>query len=504
MFETSPAIKPGTGQLVFPSTRLAPVASLPYHIEPIPLSWDPLRLVRAAGAGGALLDSGPGYGAFGRFSFFGCEPFLTVSARGASVRIVGEHRRQLMSGNPVEILSRLIREQTLPVDAPASHASHLPFRTGAAIGFLSYELGRFMEPFARRSKEEPGLPDLQFFFFDALLAHDHSMNQTWAIVRNQPEAGKRLQSTLDRIKRAGLEGSRLHSSRQPSSETWTSSLTYEDYSAAVTKAQRYITDGEIYQVNLSQQLWCRCSMTAPQLYRQLRQTGASPFGAYLQGKGWAVLSLSPERFLRYWPGQRRIQTRPIKGTRPRGASSEEDQELRQSLLQSPKDAAEHVMIVDLERNDLGRLARYGTVRVSDFRRLETFPTVHHLTSTVEATLRPNCSLEDLLQATFPGGSITGTPKVRAMQVIDELEPRSRGLYTGSIGYLAFDGNLDLNIAIRTLVLRDGWARYSTGGAIVADSRAEDEYLETLHKARPFLRALDLGEPSRHGLKTPVR
>ncbi|MDE2965274.1 MAG: hypothetical protein OXU26_15305, partial [Acidobacteriota bacterium] len=184
------------------------MASPPYNIEPVPLSWDPLQLVRAAGAGGVLLDSGPGYGSFGRFSFFGCQPFLTVSARGESVRIVGEHRRQLTNGNPVEILSRLIREQTLPAEAPASHASHLPFRTGAAMGFLSYGLGRFMEPFARRSKAEPGLPDLQFFFFDALLAHDHSMNQTWAIVRNQPQAGKRLQSTLDRIQQAGLEGSR--------------------------------------------------------------------------------------------------------------------------------------------------------------------------------------------------------------------------------------------------------------------------------------------------------
>ena len=480
------------------------MASSPYHIEPVPLSWDPLQLVRAAGAGGVLLDSGPGYGSFGRFSFFGCEPFLTLSARGESVRIVGEHRRQLLNGNPIETLSRLIREQALPVEAPANHASHLPFRTGAAIGFLSYESGRFVEPFARRSKEETGLPDLQFFFFDALLAHDHSMNQTWAIVRNRPQARKRLQSTLDRIRQAGLEGSRLRRAQQPSPETWTSSLTYQDYSAAVRKAQRYIADGEIYQVNLSQQLWCRCSMTAPELYRELRQTGASPFGACLQGRQWAVLSLSPERFLRYWPRQRRIQTRPIKGTRPRGASSEEDQQLRQALLQSPKDAAEHVMIVDLERNDLGRLARYGTVRVSDFRRLETFPTVHHLTSTVEARLRPNCRLEDLLQATFPGGSITGTPKVRAMQVIDELEPCPRSVYTGSIGYLAFDGNLDLNIAIRTLILKDGWARYSTGGAIVADSRPDDEYLETLHKARPFLRALDLGEPSRHGLKAPLR
>ena len=476
------------------------MASPPYHIEPIPLSWDPLQLARAAETGGVLLDSGPGYGSFGRFSFFGCEPFLTVSAQGAAVRILGEHRRQLLQGNPIQILSRLIREQSIPAGAPASHVSHLPFQTGAAIGFFSYELSRFMEPFPRRSKEEPGLPDLQFFYFDALLAHDHSMNQTWAIVRNQPQARKRLQSTLDRIQQAGLEGSGWRSAQHSGRETWTSSLTYEGYSAAVRKAQRYIAEGEIYQVNLSHQLWCRCSMTAPQLYQGLRQTGASPFGAYLQGKHWAVLSLSPERFLRYWPSQRRIQTRPIKGTRPRGASSEEDQELRQALLQSPKDAAEHVMIVDLERNDLGRLARYGTVRVSDFRRLETFPTVHHLTSTVEARLKPNCRLEDLVQATFPGGSITGTPKVRAMQVIDELEPGPRSVYTGSIGYLAFDGNLDLNIAIRTLILRDGWARYSTGGAIVADSRADDEYLETLYKARPFLRALDLGEPSHLRLK----
>lgn len=480
------------------------MASPTYHIEPIPLSWDPLQLVRAADPGGVLLDSGPGYGSFGRFSFFGCEPFLSVTAQGAAFRMVGEHRRQLMQGNPFHILSRLIREQTVPVEAPASRVSHLPFQTGAAIGFLSYELGRFVEPFPHRSKEEPGLPDLQFFFYDALLAHDHSMNQTWAIVRNQPQAGKRLQSTLDRIQQAGAASSRLCSAQPSSRETWTSSLTYEDYSAAVRKAQRYIADGEIYQVNLSQQLWSRCSLTAPQLYQGLRQTGASPFGAYLQGKHWAVLSLSPERFLRYWPRERRIQTRPIKGTRPRGASSEEDQELRQALLQSPKDAAEHVMIVDLERNDLGRLARYGTVRVCDFRRLETFPTVHHLTSTIEARLRPNCGLEDLIQATFPGGSITGTPKVRAMQIIDELEPQPRSVYTGSIGYLAFDGNLDLNIAIRTLILKDGWARYSTGGAIVSDSRADDEYLETLHKARPFLRALNLGEPSRHGLKAPVR
>lgn len=474
-----------------------------YHIEPIPLVWDPLQLVRAANPGGVLLDSGPGYGSLGRFSFYGCEPFAIVTAQGKKVHVIGENRQQLINGNPVHILSRLIREQTVAVEAPASHVSHLPFQTGAAIGFLSYELGHFMEPFPRRSKEGSGLPDLQFFLYDALLAHDHSMNQTWAIVRNQSQSRKRLQCTLDRIQQAKPASSRLSCPQQSNREPWTSSLTYERYSAAVSKAQRYIADGEIYQVNLSQQLWSRCPMTAPELYQELRQTGGSPFGAYLQGNHWAVLSLSPERFLRYWPRERWIQTRPIKGTRPRGASSDEDQALRQALLQSPKDAAEHVMIVDLERNDLGRLACYGTVQVSDFRRLETFPTVHHLTSTIEAKLRPTSRLEDLIHATFPGGSITGTPKVRAMQIIDELEPQQRSIYTGSIGYLAFDGNLDLNIAIRTLILKDGWACYSTGGAIVADSRPDDEYMETLHKARPFLKALDLGEPSRHVLKDPL-
>ncbi len=486
-----------------PFIHSAAVASPPYHIDPIPLAWDPLQLAQAAGSRGALLDSGPGYGSLGGFSFFGCEPFLTVTARGTAVEIVGEGRKQVERGNPIQALCRLMREQTVAANELPEPFSRLPFQTGAAIGFLAYELSRFIEPFPRRAHDDASLPELQFYFYDALLAHDHGRSQTWAIARNRPQARKRLQTTLDRIRQTGRRVSRFPSSDRSGPRFWESSLTYEAYSAAVRQAQRSIAAGDIYQVNLSQRLWSRCSMAAPQLYQRFRSTGASPFGAYLQGDDWAVLSLSPERFLRYWPRQRRLQTRPIKGTRPRGVSPDEDQELRQALLQSPKDAAEHVMIVDLERNDLGRVALYGTVRISDFRRLETFPTVHHLTSTVEATLKTDRQLEDLIGATFPGGSITGAPKVRAMQIIDELEPQPRGVYTGSIGYLAFDGNLDLNIAIRTLILKDGWASYSTGGAIVADSRVDDEYLETLHKARPFLRALELDDPQRLRARQPV-
>ena len=488
---------------MFACIHLATVASPIYHIDPIPLAWDPLQLAQAAGTGGVLLDSGPGYGTLGGFSFFGCEPFLTVTARGATVRIAGEGRKQVEQGNPIHLLCRLVREHTVAANELPDHLSHLPFQTGAAMGFLSYELSRFIEPFPRRAKEDANLPELQFYFYDALLAHDHGRSQTWAIVGNRPQARRRLQATLDRIRQTGRTIPLLPSSDRSKPRSWESSLSYKAYSAAVRQARRYIAAGEIYQVNLSQRLWSRCSLPAPHLYQRLRLTGASPFGAYLQGKDWAVLSLSPERFLRYRPRQHRLQTRPIKGTRPRGGSPDEDQELRQALLQSPKDAAEHVMIVDLERNDLGRVARYGTVRVSDFRRLETFPTVHHLTSTVEATLKADRRLEDLISATFPGGSITGAPKIRAMQIIDELEPQPRSVYTGSIGYLAFDGNLDLNIAIRTLILKDGSASYSTGGAIVADSRVDDEYLETLHKARPFLRALDLGDPQRLATQPPV-
>lgn len=469
-------------------------ASPTYHIEPVQITWDPLKLAQAAGTNGVLLDSGSGYGDLGRFSFFGCEPFLILSSFGSKLHIVHEGKKRVEQGNPIQVLARLVREQGVETVGTSDHSLYLPFRTGAAIGFVSYELGRFIEPFPRLTKDASGVPELHFCFYDALLAHDHHNNQTSVIVRNKPQAKKRLQATLDKIQETSLLVTPPSLLGEKDHYSWQSSFTYESYAAAVKRTQNYITAGEIYQVNLSQRLWSRCPMPPSQLYQRFRTASPSPFGAYIEGKDWAVLSLSPERFLRYWPYQRRIQTRPIKGTRPRGSTQKEDQEYRHQLLQSPKDSAEHVMIVDLERNDLGRVADFGTVQVRNFRCLETFPTVHHLTSTVEGRLRVDRQIDDLLEATFPGGSITGAPKVRAMQIIDELEPQLRGIYTGSIGYIAFDGSLDLNIAIRTLVLKDGWAAYSAGGAIVADSKVEEEYLETFHKSGPFLKALNLSFP----------
>jgi len=229
--------------------------------------------------------------------------------------------------------------------------------------------------------------------------------------------------------------------------------------------------------------------TPEELYLRLRAINPAPFAAFLKFPEFSVVSASPERFLHFDPRTRRVHTRPIKGTRPRGQTPEEDERLAQELLRSEKDRAEHVMIVDLERNDLGRVAETGSVRVREMATLETFPTVFHLTSTVEATLREDKDRVDLLQATFPGGSITGAPKIRAMEIIDELEPTTRGVYTGSIGYFAFDGRMDLNIAIRTLVIKDGVAYFQVGGGIVADSEPEAEYQETLDKAAAIKRSM---------------
>jgi para-aminobenzoate synthetase component 1 len=268
-----------------------------------------------------------------------------------------------------------------------------------------------------------------------------------------------------------------------------SNISHEEYIKAVAAAREYICAGDIFQVNLSQRFEADLNIPPYELYQRLRRINPAPFASYLNFDDVSVVSASPERFLKIrgdW-----VETRPIKGTRPRGKSGAEDKALAQELLSSAKDRAENVMIVDLERNDLGRVSRYGTVKVTELAILETYPTVFHLTSTVVGRLSPGKSRIDLLKATFPGGSITGAPKVRAMEIIDELEPTRRSVYTGSIGYLSFDGGMDLNIVIRTFVIKGSKAYFQVGGGIVYDSEPEAEYQETLDKARALIQALQL-------------
>jgi para-aminobenzoate synthetase component 1 len=259
------------------------------------------------------------------------------------------------------------------------------------------------------------------------------------------------------------------------------------YLAAVRRAVEYIHAGDCFQVNLSQRLLCGATEPPLDLYARLRERNPAPFAGYFDLGDFVVLSASPERFLRIEDGL--VQTRPIKGTRPRGATPEEDENRRAELLRSAKDRAENVMIVDLLRNDLGRVCAYGSVEVTALCQLETYRTVHHLVSEVRGRLRPGLGAVDLLRAAFPGGSVTGAPKVRAMEIIAELEPTARGPYCGALGYVGFDGAMDTNILIRTITAGKGWLQFPVGGGVVADSDPEAEYAETLHKAEGMLRAL---------------
>ncbi len=263
------------------------------------------------------------------------------------------------------------------------------------------------------------------------------------------------------------------------------------YRRAVQQCKDYIAAGDIFEVNMTQRFACPISVTPWQLYCRLRRINPAPFAAYLNFPELTVASASPERFLQV--RGRQVETRPIKGTRRRGRNPFEDACLRQELVSSEKDRAELVMIVDLERNDLGRVCSFGSVHVPELICLEEYPTVWHLVSTVRGTLENGKDVGDLLKASFPGGSITGAPKIRAMEIIEELEPVKRGVYTGSIGYLGFDGGCDLNIVIRTFVIKDQVAYFHAGGAVVADSDPDAEYWETIHKARALMQALGYGE-----------
>ena len=440
-----------------------------------------------------FLDSGMDSEKLGRYSFMGSDPFLTLSTRGNTSHLTQGTAKARITGNPFDVLRRLLEFYRLePTPAPAP----VPF-TGGAIGYLSYDLCHFIEQLPQKAVDDLHLPDCYFAFYDTVVAFDNKEHKTYIVSSGFPEMGenRRLARAAKRIidLKAVLTGpepkSKPFTVTSPAPSGLKSNFTHEGYVATVAKARQYIIDGEIIQVNLSQRFEADIAIPPWELYRRLRQINPAPFAAYLGFEGVAIVSASPERFIRR--NGDTVVTRPIKGTRPRGKTAAEDENLAAELLASAKDRAENIMIVDLERNDLGRVCEAGTVAVTELAVLETFPTVFHLTSTVTGRLREAISAVDILKATFPGGSVTGAPKIRAMEIIDELEPTRRSVYTGSIGYLGFNGDLDLNIAIRTFIVKEGRAYFQVGGGIVYDSDPEAEYQETLHKGRALMDALNM-------------
>lgn len=420
------------------------------------------------------LDSGYPDAATGRFDIFVAEPTeVLVTRQGRTTVTRSDGSCFTSSEDPFLVLQRRLAARPMP-------QARGPFGAGA-VGYFGYELGYACVDLPRPvGRAESGVPDMVFGLHDWALVVDHYATTAW--LARLPGA-RMTPERLDALLGDAAVPAQPFLMTVPESEP-----DIDSYAAAFERVSRYIQNGDCYQVNLARAMTATYSGDPWNAYRRLRALSPSPHGACLLHPEVAVLSISPERFLSLKDGQ--VETRPIKGTRPRGQTPDADFTLRESLRHSPKDLAENVMIVDLLRNDLGRICCTGTVNVPELFRIESHATVHHLVSTVTGTLVSGADACDLLRSCFPGGSITGAPKRRSMEIIAELERRDRGPYCGSLAYIGYDGSMDSSIAIRTAVCQDGRIRYWAGGGLVAESRVDEEFQETADKARAFLALAD--------------
>jgi para-aminobenzoate synthetase component I len=459
-----------------------------------------------------FLDSAATQHPDAQYSFLAADPSRVVRSKGASTEI-----RNLPGGDwsQVEGDALSVARALLPAE-PTEPVPGLPPFQGGIAGYIGYDWGAVLERLPRPRYDDLAIPDVVLGLYDWIIAWDHRIGTAWLISTGLPESGEaqerrtrvRMEQVRERL--GGRQVSRTAGKRvstvEPSSDVSApsypvagiegadkiglrSTFTHGGYLDAVARVREYILAGDIFQANLSQRFQSRWAEPPFDLYRMLRQQNPAPFAAYLGFGELAVLSASPERFLRLDEDRRRIETRPIKGTRPRGLGPMHDAALGRALAESEKDRAENVMIVDLLRNDLSRVCRPGTVRVPELFALEHHPTVHHLVSTVVGEIEPGSGAVELIRAAFPGGSITGAPKVRAMEIIAQLEPTQRGVYCGSIGYVSATGAMDTSIVIRTYLALNGQVYFQAGGGIVADSDPELEYRETLDKARGLIETL---------------
>jgi len=408
--------------------------------------------------------------------------FLDSSAQGSLGRY------SFVAADPVAVARGLDEARALLKPQQRPSLPGLPPFQGGIAGYIGYEWGAELERVTRPPADRftPQMPDVALALYDWVIAWDHLEKRAWIVSTGSGTAAaarlRWVQEQLTVPLRAIAD--LAASATQPQSN-----FTRHDYERAVTRIRAYIAAGDVYQVNLAHRFHAAFAGSPLALYRRLRARNPAPFGAYLDFAGLAIASISPERFLRLDAATRLVEARPIKGTRARGATPDRDAALARELVTSEKDRAENVMIVDLLRNDLGRVCCTGSVTVTELLALESHPTVHHLVSTVTGTLANRADAFDLLRAAFPGGSITGAPKIRAMEIIAELERAPRGVYCGAIGYISAGGAMDMNIPIRTIVLRDGTATFHAGAGIVWDSEPAAEYQETLAKARTLIEAL---------------
>ncbi|MGZ3413632.1 MAG: aminodeoxychorismate synthase component I [Isosphaeraceae bacterium] len=460
----------------------APVLPSVVH-QVLDLPVDRLAAVIGTWPEPAILASGPGFGEAGCWSIYAAYPRLVFEAMDRRWRIGGESGAlQTGEGDPLIELARLARRFELADSVDAADPDACPFQ-GGMIGFLGYDLAPLLERLPRRMPRDSRLPDLRFALYDTAVTVDNRTGKAvlhaWDLTGEGREAAERRGRFWRRAIRTSLRSPRPI--RTSELGPLASNFDQVSYLERVRRALEYIAAGDAFQINLSQRFTAHGTIEPLDLFLRLAAASPAPFSAFMSWRDLAVVSASPELF--YQTKGRSVVTRPIKGTRPRSADVAVDQRLAAELTRSAKDRAELTMIVDLERNDLGRVCRYGTVRVIDPLAVESFAQVHHLVATVEGRLRGEIGPDDVIRAVFPGGSVTGAPKIRAMEIIDELEPTRRSLYTGAIGYLGRGGASGFNIAIRTMTVEGNRVSYQLGGGIVADSHPQGEYEETLHKGR---------------------
>jgi len=471
------------------------------HLTPV----SAFRLLDDGTSSAGLFESVIGGEKIGRYSFIAVEPRARVVAYGSSVQYFSDGKlEEFQSPDPLEFLSKQLGNQSIAT------VDQLPPFVGGAIGYAGYDVVRYVENLPNIPSDDRQLPDLDFGFYDQLVVFD--VNKTIMVVvlshttANCPAEDAYLQATqwIDRIVERLDRPLPQHSLADiPLTYTPTlvpkSNFTKESYQAAVSRCRQYIEAGDIFQVVLSQRFEVECHSEPIEIFRTLRVINPSPFMFLLRTPECTLVGSSPEVMARVV--DRIVTVRPLAGTRPRGKSSDEDRRLSEELLADPKERAEHVMLVDLGRNDIGRVAQFGSVRLNDLMVVEFYSHVMHISSNVQGTLRQELSAMDAFRACLPAGTVSGAPKVRAMEIIDELEPTKRGPYAGAVGYFDYRGNMDTCITLRTMVIKDHRVYIQAGAGLVADSDPESEYQETVNKAKALLAAVEVTEQRTRSAKS---
>lgn len=447
-----------------------------------------------------LFESAKGPEVIARYSFIGINPFAVATVKNGNLEIKSSQGIITNQSYPIKNLKRLFNSYHL-LQSPG-----LPPFPGGAACIINYDFVHYIEKVSATAANDLDFPDAIFLFVDTTLSFDHKTGRVWlqtcpgaqdSVIYQglinidwsaaYDKASLKLEEFINLLNQKAEKYQHI---RHAEKTEIIHEMDKKYYMDIVKRAKKYIRAGDIFQANLSQRLSAYISHVSPlQVYDMLRKINPSPFGAYMDLNDFYIVSSSPERLIRSRGGI--VDTRPIAGTRPRGKDAEGDIKMRAELLLNEKERAEHIMLIDLERNDLGRISDYGSVNVNEFMITEDYSHVIHIVSNVMGTIAEGKDNLDVIKAVFPGGTITGVPKVRCMEIIDELEPVARGPYTGSLGYISFNGNMDLNIIIRTFVIKDGKAYVQAGAGIVADSDPENEYYETLNKAEALIKTLEM-------------